>query len=76
MTVIQDAAGWSPTSDTTIHPPTRAAAKAATSMVAKERVVAHATDNPTICRVRQLPREEQEVDMQGSDELCTALDSA
>ncbi|KAG3233409.1 hypothetical protein PI124_g21512 [Phytophthora idaei] len=45
-------------------------------MVAKERVVAYATDNPTICRVRQLPREEQEVDMQGSDELCTALDSA
>ncbi|KAF4044126.1 hypothetical protein GN244_ATG03582 [Phytophthora infestans] len=51
----------------------RAAAKASALMIAKERGIVHATEDPDICRVKQLPQGEQDADEQGVDELSTAL---
>ncbi|EEY55581.1 uncharacterized protein PITG_09513 [Phytophthora infestans T30-4] len=43
-------------------------------MIAKERAIVYAIEDPDICHVKQLPRGEQDADEQVVDELSTALD--
>ncbi|KAJ8552310.1 hypothetical protein ON010_g10235 [Phytophthora cinnamomi] len=74
MTVIQDANIHTPTADTKIHVPTTAASKAAASMIATWRIVAYAADNPTLCRVRQFPKADDN-EVQELEDLSLALDS-
>jgi hypothetical protein len=75
MTVIQDVTIHSPTADTYVHPPTTSSANAAASMMAKGRMVAYATDNPTLCRVKQLPKESSSVALD-REELGETLDGS
>ncbi|KAJ8546622.1 hypothetical protein ON010_g11616 [Phytophthora cinnamomi] len=74
MTVIQDANIHTPTADTKIHAPTTAASKAAASMIATGRIVVYAADNPTLCRVKQFPKADDN-EVQELEDLSLALDS-
>ncbi|KAE9203491.1 hypothetical protein PF002_g20905 [Phytophthora fragariae] len=73
MTVVKDFTILHPTTETKIHPPTTAAAKAAASMIATGRVAAYASDNPLLCRVKQLPKDNI-VDTEDMEELRVAID--
>ncbi|KAJ8524285.1 hypothetical protein ON010_g16833 [Phytophthora cinnamomi] len=74
MTVIQDANIHTPTADTKIHAPTTAASKAAASMIATGRIVVYAADNPTLCRLKQLPKADDN-EVQELEDLSVPLDS-
>ncbi|KAE9354595.1 hypothetical protein PR003_g3297 [Phytophthora rubi] len=73
ITVIHDSLPQPPTPDTKIHPPTTATGIAAAAMIAKGRAAAYATQTPTLCRVKQLPKESTG-DVQEMEELSAALD--
>ncbi|KAE9207246.1 hypothetical protein PF002_g19751 [Phytophthora fragariae] len=71
--MVHDAVFTSPTTEAQIQPPSAAAVRAASAMIANGRVVAFSTDNLALCRVKHLSRDEVST-VQDLEELCLAID--
>ncbi|KAL3660319.1 hypothetical protein V7S43_019089 [Phytophthora oleae] len=73
MTIIEDAPKRTPATETKIQVASTTASRAASAMINTGKVLAFATDNPALCRVKQL-RKDDVPDNQELDEICQALD--
>ncbi|KAG3253827.1 hypothetical protein PI124_g1624 [Phytophthora idaei] len=72
--VVHDALKRTPAPENHMQQPAPFMARAAAPMVGTGRVVVHSTDNPSMCRAKQIEKED-DAEFDELSDLCSALDN-